>query len=254
MERGAADARWSPPAHHALERPDPEQHEEQRMYPTHSATAASDKQARRRRRITRPLVVAISASLLGVSAVATPASGATDGSHQSAAGDAVAAAQNAGLVQDVQAVDVTGTPQFAGQFTLERFKSQQGVLYAVGRLEGMLGERFVSKRVSWPVTGAAASEVAGGPQGFAAPQQVPTPGACSILTLTLGPLDLNLLGLRVALNQVNLLIEAIPDPGNLLGNLLCTVAGLLDGGLGGGPLAGLLTSITNLLNAILAGL
>jgi hypothetical protein len=50
------------------------------------------------------------------------------------------------------------------------------------------------------------------------------------------------------------LIEAIPDPGNLLGNLLCAVAGLLDGGLGGGPLAGLLTAITNLLNAILAGL
>ena len=157
-------------------------------------------------------------------------------------------------MQDVKPVDVTGTPQFAGQFTLQRFKSQQGVLYAVGRLEGMLGERFVSKRVSWPVTDAAANDVAGGPQGFAAPQQVPTPDACSILTLTLGPLDLNLLGLRVALNQVNMLIEAIPDPGNLLGNLLCAVAGLLDGGLLGGPLAGLLTSITNLLNAILGGL
>jgi hypothetical protein len=221
------------------------------MYPTHSVTAGSNKQSRRRRRITRPLVVAISASLLGVSAVATPASGANDGSHQSTG---VAAMQTAGLVQDVKPVDVTGTPQFAGQFTLQRFKSQQGVLYAVGRLEGMLGERFVSKRVSWPVTDAAANDVAGGPQGFAAPQQVPTPGACSILTLTLGPLDLNLLGLRVALNQVNLLIEAIPAPGNLLGNLLCAVAGLLDGGLLGGPLAGLLTSITNLLNAILGGL
>jgi hypothetical protein len=224
------------------------------MYPTHSVTTAADKHSRRRRRITAPLVVAISASLLGASAVATPASAATDASHQSPAAAGVAAAQNAGLVQDVKPVDVTGTPQFAGQFTLQRFKSQQGVLYAVGRLEGMLGQRFVSKRVSWPVTDAAANDTAGGPQGFAAPQVVPTPNACSILTLALGPLDLNLLGLRVALDPVNLLIEAIPDPGNLLGNLLCAVAGLLDGGLGGGPLAGLLTSITNLLNAILAGL
>ena len=218
------------------------------MYPSHSATATSDKPPRRRRRITRPLAVAISASLLGVSAVATTATGANDGSHPSVAGASALAAQSAGLVHDVPPVDVIGTPQFAGQFTLQRFKSQQGVLYAVGRLEGMLGERFVSKRVSWPVTDAAgsapaASETAAGPQGFAAPQQtpIPTPGACSILTLTLGPLDLNLLGLRVALNQVNLLIEAIPDPGNLVGNLLCAVAGLLDGGLGGGPLAGLLT-------------
>jgi hypothetical protein len=112
----------------------------------------------------------------------------------------------------------------------------------------------VSKHVSWPITAAAANDQAAGPQGFAAPQQVPTPGACSILTLTLGPLDLNLLGLRVALNQVNLLIEAIPGAGNLLGNLLCAVAGLLNGGLLGGPLAGLLTSITNLLNSILASL
>ena len=58
----------------------------------------------------------------------------------------------------------------------------------------------------------------------------PTPGSCPILTLDLGPLDLNLLGLRVALNEVNLLIEAIPGAGELLGNLLCAVAGLLDGG------------------------
>ena len=52
---------------------------------------------------------------------------------------------------------------------------------------------------------------------------------CPILHLELGPLDLNLLGLRVQLNQVVLDITAIPGPGNLLGNLLCAVAGLLDG-------------------------
>jgi hypothetical protein len=228
------------------------------MYPTNSVTATGDKQARRRRRITRPLAVAISASLLGVSGVATTASGANDGTHGAAASAHAAqqATQQAtqGLVQDVKAVDVTGTPQFAGHFTLERFKTRHGVLYAVGHLQGMLGRRHVSRQVSWPVSAAAANEEAVGPHGFAAPQQVPTPGACSILTLTLGPLNLNLLGLRVALNQVNLLIEAIPGAGNLLGNLLCAVAGLLDGGLLGGPLAGLLTSITNLLNAILAGL
>jgi hypothetical protein len=68
---------------------------------------------------------------------------------------------------------------------------------------------------------------------------------CPILNLILGPLDLNLLGLRVQLNQVILNITAIPGAGNLLGNLLCAVAGLLN------P-AGTLAQITAFLNALLA--
>jgi hypothetical protein len=44
----------------------------------------------------------------------------------------------------------------------------------------------------------------------------------------LGPLDLDLLGLQVHLNQIVLDIDAAAGPGNLLGNLLCAVAGLLD--------------------------
>jgi hypothetical protein len=75
-----------------------------------------------------------------------------------------------------------------------------------------------------------------------------TPGACSILTLDLGPLDLNLLGLHVTLNEVNLLIEAIPGTNALLGNLLCAVAGLLNPG---GTIAGVLGQIANLLNQII---
>jgi hypothetical protein len=71
--------------------------------------------------------------------------------------------------------------------------------------------------------------------------------ACDILHLVLGPLDLDLLGLQVHLDRVRLDIVAVPGPGNLLGNLLCAVAGLLDG-----PLDGLLGRLTNLLNRILA--
>ena len=46
----------------------------------------------------------------------------------------------------------------------------------------------------------------------------------------LGPLDLNLLGLEIHLQRVVLDIVAVAGAGNLLGNLLCAVAGLLDGG------------------------
>jgi hypothetical protein len=52
--------------------------------------------------------------------------------------------------------------------------------------------------------------------------------SCSVLHLVLGPLDLNLLGLAVHLNRVVLDITAIPGAGNLLGNLLCAVANLLN--------------------------
>jgi len=51
---------------------------------------------------------------------------------------------------------------------------------------------------------------------------------CQILNLVLGPLDLNLLGLEVHLNRVRLDIVAVPGAGNLPGNLLCAIAGLLD--------------------------
>ena len=74
------------------------------------------------------------------------------------------------------------------------------------------------------------------------------PTACTILTLDLGPLHLDLLGLVIDLAPVNLDITAVPGAGNLLGNLLCAVAGLLDGP--GNPLGG----IAALLNRLLTGL
>jgi hypothetical protein len=74
-------------------------------------------------------------------------------------------------------------------------------------------------------------------------------GSCSILSLTLGPLDLNVLGLDVNIpNPVVVNIVAQQGPGNLLGNLLCSVAGLLNNG---GLLGGGLSQITGLLNSIL---
>ena len=79
------------------------------------------------------------------------------------------------------------------------------------------------------------------------PRRGPAPATCC--KLVLGPLDLDLLGLQVHLDKVVLNIVAQSGAGKLLGNLLCAVAGLLDGGLNG-----LLGRITNLLNRILAQL
>lgn len=67
---------------------------------------------------------------------------------------------------------------------------------------------------------------------------------CPILSLTLGPLHLDVLGLVVDLNQIVLNITAVGAPGNLLGNLLCSVANLLN--------PGQVSTLADLLNQILA--
>jgi hypothetical protein len=84
--------------------------------------------------------------------------------------------------------------------------------------------------------------------------------ACPILDLSLGPIDLNLLGLRVETSPICLEITAY-DGGGLLGDLLCSVANLLQGGMpladvlalvqAQGNLDRLLNGITSLLNGAL---
>lgn len=165
---------------------------------------------------------------------------------------------------EAEPAPVTGTTEnggtFEGTFTLKRFKVSDTTLYAEGTLEGTVSDpsfkktKSVKKKVRLPVTGAnngeaqvTAGQAFTASQGLAAQQQ-----ACEILSLTLGPLDLDLLGLRVQLDQVQLDITAVPGAGNLLGNLLCSVAGLLDPGSGlSNLLNNLLTGIANLLNQLL---
>jgi hypothetical protein len=128
---------------------------------------------------------------------------------------------------------LNGTGTFAGTFTPTRVVNQGGSLAAVGTLTGTLTDS----------TGAVLGTVT---QQATVPLQVT--GTCQILHLDLGPLDLNLLGLHVHLNEVVLDITAQQGPGNLLGNLLCAVANLLNGSGAGTGLNGLVA----LLNRILA--
>lgn len=136
-------------------------------------------------------------------------------------------------------IDVTGTAKngkkFTGTYTIDRFISRGGKVFAVGKLKGKLKHRRVSRSSARiPVTGFA-------DQGAAQSAQL----VCRVLTLTLGPLDLNLLGLRVQLNQVNLRITAIPG-GGLLGDLLCGLSNLLN------PPALAGNNLAAVLNALLA--
>lgn len=157
-----------------------------------------------------------------------------------AAGSASAAPRTADpTTADVTGTLADGTGAVDGTFAVERFANQDGQLVAIGDFTGTItdatGEVVGSdtERIALPVDLAASS------------------GSCQVLDLVLGPLDLDLLGLQVHLDQVELDITAQSGPGNLLGNLLCAVAGLLDGPTG---LSAIVDQLARLLNQLLGAL
>ena len=107
---------------------------------------------------------------------------------------------------------------------------------AVGTVAGLVnGTQSVVSTFSTPVTQPSAKALAA----------LPAAASCQILNLVLGPLNLNVLGLVISIpNPIVLNITAVPGAGNLLGNLLCAVTNLLNGG-------GALQQIADLLNQIL---
>ena len=113
-------------------------------------------------------------------------------------------------------IPVTGSGgggTFAGTLQLTNFAASQGGVVANGLLTGLLT--------------AADGTVTSIVQTVSLPVQVGT-STCQILHLDLGPLNLDLLGLKVSLNKVVLDITAQSGAGNLLGNLLCSVTNLLN--------------------------
>ena len=142
-------------------------------------------------------------------------------------------------------VKMTGTAKngkkFKGTYTIKRFTHKGSKLFAVGTLKGKLkGRRITKNNVRVPASLARPASAA---------QIPPTPNACQILNLTLQPIDLNLLGLRLRTSRIDLRLEGVPGAGNLLGNLLCGITGILD------PQAATPATpsvLTQVLNALLA--
>jgi len=140
--------------------------------------------------------------------------------------------------------------KFAGVFVPTRFVSTatgkvlaRGIVVGTVTKTGQAAEG-VSQAVTMPVQSARTSTST---TSAISPTAVPAI-SCSVLHLVLGPLHLDLLGLVIDLNRVVLDITAVPA-GGLLGQLLCSVANLLSGGL-----SGLLGQLATLLNQILGQL
>lgn len=78
----------------------------------------------------------------------------------------------------------------------------------------------------------------------------PTMPATEILSLTLAPIDLNLLGLQVQTSEIQVHITAQPGSGKLLGNLLTTVANLINLETANNALNQVLDSVVGLVNSV----
>jgi hypothetical protein len=128
---------------------------------------------------------------------------------------------------------IAGVGTFAGTLNVTHFAVVNGVINAVGTISGTLTalDGTVSTLANSPISIPLASFT----------------GTCTILTLHTGAIALNLLGLNVSLAPIDLVITATAAPGNLLGNLLCAVAHLLDSNAS-------LGAITSLLNQILGAI
>ena len=128
---------------------------------------------------------------------------------------------------------VAGT--LTGTLAVSRFTQSSGQLLATGTLTASVLDsagnitQTIVRQVTLPVTNIT--------------------GTCEVLHLELGPLDLSLLGLQVHLDKIVLDISADPS-GGLLGNLLCSIAGLLDGGTLGTQLVSLLNQILGILASL----
>jgi hypothetical protein len=201
----------------------------------------------------RLLAVVVGVAVFSVSAVSS-AQEATSTAPRAALVAAAPARTISGHVHGVTRAGAT----FSGRFTPTRFVRRPHHILARGTLVGtftrVTGRKVhIDRHVSmWVVktdfVGKRTSSAAAASPSMAA--QAAAAGSCQIVDLVLGPLDLNLLGVVVHLDRVHLNITAQTGPGNLLGNLLCAVAGLLDGV----PLTGLLGRVTQLLNRILGAL
>ena len=128
-----------------------------------------------------------------------------------------------------------GASQGVGALKIKGFQLVGQQVNAIGTLTFTQGGTSYARLVSVPVVF---------PSGGT---RVVPQATCDILNLTLGPIHLDLLGLVVDLNQVVLNITAESGPGQLLGNLLCGIANLLNSP----NLSQFLQQLVNALNALI---
>jgi hypothetical protein len=154
-------------------------------------------------------------------------------------------------LRNLAVTGLAGTNAFSGALTITSLALQNGTLVASGVVRGVTTGRRVNQsftNVPLELTSASAQAT---PALVSAALDPSEPFVCDILFLDLGPLNLNLLGLQLDLAEVVLDVDAISGAGNLLGNLLCSVTGLLNILDLGALVQGILESLLGAINSLL---
>jgi hypothetical protein len=142
-----------------------------------------------------------------------------------------------------QAVDVAPIPDVTGTFSIRRFaRTTNDAVAAVGTLTISLTDpasnaaRTIVTELALPIARAGDAATPGAPP--AQPQPIgPTPQAfaaaetstCETLSLVLGPLQVDVLGTAVQLNEANVDVIAVPGASERFKNRLCGLTALMDG-------------------------
>ena len=190
--------------------------------------------------------LAMALSLAFVSSGSAQGSG-SGGSGASASGlTTVAHSPQARVASAIVGATKSGN-KVTGTFTPLHFKRHNGHVRVRGVVDGVIHKADGTTKTFTVVRGFRVHDINGTKAVNGRP--VNAKATCDILHLTLAPLDLDLLGLQIHLDRVVLDIVAKSGAGQLLGNLLCSVVHLLDGGL-----SGQLGQLVDLLNQILAKL
>lgn len=139
--------------------------------------------------------------------------------------------------------------QFNGTYGIYKFVVKDGKVWSVGTLKGKLKGKNVRRgNVMMPAS------LTGDSTGASAAQS----GSCTVLHLVLGPVNLNLLGLKVTLgggtqaNQPIVLDITAQQGGGLLGDLLCNLTNLLNQGGLLGQLQTQLQQLASTLNSLVS--
>jgi hypothetical protein len=208
-----------------------------------------------KRRVTGGLALLVSLAMTAMALLyvgGSPATSATgSGAAKAASFTKVAHSPQGYARSKIVGQTAKGQP-VTGSFVPLSFSKKNGHLRAHGLLNGVIHRANGTTKTFTVVRTLRVKSMNGTVPGARTAGAAATAKAtCDILHLVLAPLDLNLLGLKVHLDRVVLDIVAQSGAGQLLGNLLCAVAGLLDGN---GTLGQILNQLTAILNQLLMGL
>jgi len=196
-----------------------------------------------------PLVVIVGALALAMMFVIGGFSAATAVSSDTASQGTVAKNVNGKMTSKIVGTASDGS-KVTGDFTPLAFVKKDGKQQVKGLVQGVVTHADGTKETFAALRTLQVKKINGKSLSGLTAKSTQSLAACDILHLVLGPLDLDLLGLQIHLDKIVLDIVAATGAGNLLGNLLCAITGILDGG----PLAGLLAQLNDLLGQILDAL